>query len=183
MFSLRRKFYYSDSIKKSDIRITIILFIVTSILLSVGYYGNQKSKESKYYSGVVVRKYEDRLKDKSGNDYRVDKYFLVKFDSIDKPISILVIANTYYAANVNERVVFKMNKFELHKDNFVDFLYALCLLVGGITGICFFSYFFTNITILIKDYEIVYTGFDFNKFQKKKKNINENEWWLMNSKK
>lgn len=155
MYKLVRKNIY-EGIEKSD---KIWFFVLTLLMIPITYSAIIVIKHDNLkrdHSGYLIRKYEERLKNKNGDEYDIRRNFIVKFDSIEKPIEIGVTANTYFSIKEKQRVTFQMTEGELGNQTTGYKLFATISIVSFIIIVIIFPIYIVNIiNSLYYDYKIV----------------------------
>lgn len=155
MYKLVRKNIY-EGIEKSD---KIWFFVLTLLMIPITYSAIIVIKHDNLkrdHSGYLIRKYEERLKNKNGDEYDIRRNFIVKFDSIEKPIEIGVTANTYFSIKEKQRVTFQMKDGELGiKTTKFKILSSITIISFLIIDFIFLIYIINIISSLCSDYKIV----------------------------
>lgn len=89
-----------------------ILWVVVIINL---YKQTHFYEVHKNYDGKVIHLYEEPRNDKYGNTIEIERFLIVKFDSVVEPFEVLVTPNTYFSSQEGKRVSFSLSNRDIYE--------------------------------------------------------------------
>ncbi len=139
-----KKWYYS----------VWILATIALVFISINLYKKNRfyEVEKTHFGTITYAPYEEPRKDKHGTTIEIQKYIIVKFDSVEKPFEILVSPDTYYSSYKGRRVCFDLANRDIYQKiyprKFSVYVFMSAFSIAYIIG--YISFFFLFAVPLIK---------------------------------